>query len=423
MAIMNEQDLDEKKRLARRQRRKRSQLIAFILLVLFLVIVVSLAVFGIHKLRVYLAANRPVEVVETQTDPAAEGQDNITIETPTESEDMPVQEYTSEDIMTEVVEGCIAEMPLEDKVAGLFITTPEQLTGVETAVKAGSGTKDALANYAVGGIVYSAKNVKSDDQIKEMLETTASMSKYPIFTVLSDKAVNNETVKATLAYEIPEEIKDDEQAGKVSSAIGSQLYKYGFNLVLSPEIGTLEDGDMASAYAQGLKESGVTACSYRFPIMGETSEAPDSNDITKDELVMNEYEYIKPSLNDGNLGAVQVSNISLPQLTGDDTPACLSSKVVEEELRGTLGFEGIVISAPLSEGAVTQNYMSAEAAIKAVKAGCDMLFLPENFEEAYEGLLSEVRDGSISEERINESLRRIYRIKYADKVNQISQSN
>jgi len=52
----------------------------------------------------------------------------------------------------------------------------------------------------------------------------------------------------------------------------------------------------------------------------------------------------------------------------------------------------------------------------ALKAGCDMLLMPEKFEEAYNGVLEAVKNGTISEERINDSLRRIYRIKYADKI-------
>ncbi|MBP3825183.1 MAG: beta-N-acetylhexosaminidase, partial [Butyrivibrio sp.] len=77
-------------------------------------------------------------------------------------------------------------------------------------------------------------------------------------------------------------------------------------------------------------------------------------------------------------------------------------------------------TAPLNEKAVTEYYTSKDAAIAAIKAGADMIYIPENFEEAYAGLLAEVQDGNISEERINESLRRIYSIKYADRVGQIS---
>ena len=54
--------------------------------------------------------------------------------------------------------------------------------------------------------------------------------------------------------------------------------------------------------------------------------------------------------------------------------------------------------------------------MQALKAGCDMILMPENFEEAYNGVLQAVLDGVISEERIDDALRRIYRIKYADRI-------
>ena len=68
--------------------------------------------------------------------------------------------------------------------------------------------------------------------------------------------------------------------------------------------------------------------------------------------------------------------------------------------------------------AISQYYGSDEAAIMAILAGCDMLLMPEDFEKAYNGVLQAVRDGVISEERVNDSLRRIYRIKYDDMVEQ-----
>ena len=67
--------------------------------------------------------------------------------------------------------------------------------------------------------------------------------------------------------------------------------------------------------------------------------------------------------------------------------------------------------------AITDYHAADEAAIQALRAGCDMILMPEDFEKAYNGVLQAVKDGTISEERINDSLRRIYRIKYKDKIN------
>ena len=66
--------------------------------------------------------------------------------------------------------------------------------------------------------------------------------------------------------------------------------------------------------------------------------------------------------------------------------------------------------------AITDYYTADEAAVKAILAGADMIMMPEDFELAYNGVLEAVNNGTISEERINESLRRIYRVKCQDKV-------
>jgi beta-N-acetylhexosaminidase len=70
----------------------------------------------------------------------------------------------------------------------------------------------------------------------------------------------------------------------------------------------------------------------------------------------------------------------------------------------------------MNKKAVSDYYSADEAAVLALRAGCDMILMPEDFEQAYNGVLEAVQSGVISEERINDSLRRIYRIKYADRV-------
>ena len=94
--------------------------------------------------------------------------------------------------------------------------------------------------------------------------------------------------------------------------------------------------------------------------------------------------------------------------------------MITDELRGNLGFKGIVISGPLNDKTVTDNYNPEKIAVEAVNAGADMLYLCGDFDAAYNGLLDAVKSGEISENRINESLQRIYRIKYADRVNEIT---
>ncbi|MBQ8030472.1 MAG: beta-N-acetylhexosaminidase, partial [Butyrivibrio sp.] len=165
MARLEEQDFDEK-RLARRQRRKKSQLIAYIILA-----ATCLVVFGGCAVLIYFL-NGVIKTGGKSEEPVAveeqvEEEVSQVIETPEVVQEP--EEYTEEDMLGDIVGSVIEEQSLEDKVAGLFIITPEQLTGVDTAVKAGSGTQEALSSYAVGGIVYSSKNIKNTDQIKTML--------------------------------------------------------------------------------------------------------------------------------------------------------------------------------------------------------------------------------------------------------------
>lgn len=105
-------------------------------------------------------------------------------------------------------------------------------------------------------------------------------------------------------------------------------------------------------------------------------------------------------------------HIAAPAVTGDNTPASMSPKMITEILRGTLGYDGIIITDALNMGAVTSSYSSADAAVRALQAGNDMLLMPENFQEAYQGVLTAVENGTLSEERINQSVERILKVKF-----------
>ena len=113
---------------------------------------------------------------------------------------------------------------------------------------------------------------------------------------------------------------------------------------------------------------------------------------------------------------IMVGHISLPQIVGDNTPASMSPAIIGDLLRAQLGFNGVVLTDAMDMEAITQYYGADEAAVMALKAGADMILMPEDFELALEGVIIAVQDGTISEERIDDSLTRVYRIKFADSV-------
>lgn len=422
MGRLEEQDFDEK-RLARRQRRKRSQLIALIILLSTVILIGVACAFGIHAINKYLGAKK-VQQEEAAAIASSENE-NIVIETPSDETTEPV-EMTENDVLEEIVNGCVNELTLEEKVAGLFMVTPEQLTGVPTVVKAGSSTQEALANYSVGGLVYSSKNIKSQDQIAEMIKNTKDMSKYPIFTAVREEGSEDGAITASLGgLEIPE-VNNSDTAFSAGTEIAAAMFRYGFNFDVAPAIDLSENGrygsdvgvvsDIVVSFTNSLDESGVYACLYDFPAKVDDSKASEAkSDITKEELVNGNFSVYQKAIADGKVSAVMMSNGSFPEFTGSDVPASLSDVAIAE-LRGNMGFEGVVVTGPLDRGAITERYTSAEAAVSAIAAGADIIYLPENFEEAYQGVLDAVNSGKITEERIDESIKRIYRIKYSDKV-------
>ena len=105
------------------------------------------------------------------------------------------------------------------------------------------------------------------------------------------------------------------------------------------------------------------------------------------------------------------AHISAPHVTGDDTPASLSKTMITDILRGQMGYDGIVVTDAMNMGAVTEQYTSAQAAVKALQAGADLILMPEDFQEAYQGVLDAVKDGTLTEQRINESVTRIVKVK------------
>ena len=428
MARLDEQDFDEK-RLARRQKRQRSQLLAFILLAVIIIVIAAGIIFGVHFIRGFLTSNMSQEPIEYgTTEKVEETTGSIAIATP-EDESQEAEEMSENDVLDEIVSGIVSEMTIEDKVAGLFMVTPEQITGVATVVKAGTGTQDALAKYAVGGIVYSSKNLKSADQTAEMLKATSDMSKYPLFTAVTEDTSAGSVITSTIGGIETVDINSSDAAYSTAGSIASAMFKYGFNFDLAPNLDITEKGkygtdrdaakDITGAFVSGLEESGITACVHDFPVSADTSAGSVIDESTSEMLVTGAYEIYKHAFMAG-ARAVMVSNAALPQLTGDNTPASLSSKIIQEELRGALNFDGVIVTGPLYEGAITESYTSDKAAVEALKAGADIIYLPEDFEAAYNGILSALQNGELTEDRINESISRIYRIKYAEQAEKLS---
>ncbi len=436
----------------RRKRRIRSQIISYSVMAVVLIAVIAGCAVGIRAAAGMIREKREAKEASIQAaEESARAEESAQAQSAVEellgmesTEAETAVEYTPEDALNEMVEESVAGMTLEQKVAGLFFVTPEQLTGVGQAVQAGEGTQEALATWPVGGLIYFKQNIQSEEQLREMLANTASYSTFPIFLGVDEEGGRVARVADALGLENVGPMADIGSTGDVQAAytanqtIGTYLASYGFNVDFAPvaDVLTNEDNavigdrafsgdpqtvaDMVAGAVEGLQSAGVSACLKHFPGHGDT--AGDSHtgaaetDRTKEEMDAAEFLPFRSGIETG-ADMVMVGHISAPSLTdGEKIPASLSEEIITGILREELGYDGIVITDAMNMAAVTDYYEADVAAIMALKAGADMILMPEDFQQAYEGVLQAVQDGTISQERVDDSLKRIYRVKLRDKI-------
>lgn len=436
----------------RRKRRRRSQLISYSVTAVVLIAVIAGCAVGIRAAAGTIRERRQAKEASIQAaaesvmeKESAEAQSAVEELLGMEStQEESTVEYTPEDALNEMVEESVAGMTLEQKVAGLFFVTPEQLTGVGQAVQAGEGTQEALAKWPVGGLVYFKQNIQSEEQLKEMLANTVSYSSFPIFLGVDEEGGSVARVADALGLENVGPMADIGSAEDVQAAyaanqtIGTYLSSYGFNVDFAPIADVLTNpdntvigdrafsddpqtaADMVAGAVEGLQSAGVSACLKHFPGHGDT--AGDSHtgaaetDRTKEEMAAAEFLPFQSGIGAG-ADMVMVGHISAPNLTGGEkVPASLSEEIITGILRSELGYDGIIITDAMNMAAVTDYYEADVAAIMALKAGADMILMPEDFQQAYEGVLQAVQDGTVSQERVDDSLKRIYRVKLRDRV-------
>ena len=441
MADLDRDEMDEEfdRREFRRKRRIRNQIISYIVTGIILAAVVVGAIVGIRKAGVVLSEKKCSEEQQMQADENEDQQEEPAVVEAPENTPQIGEEKSRLDM---IVDDCIAGMTLEDKAAGLFIITPEAPTGVDIAIKAGDTTKEKLSEYALGGLVYFEQNIKSKDQLTEMLSTTKGSGKYPLFIAVDEEGGTvSRVAESGLADNVGSmgdigASGDTAKAKEAGSAVAAYLSEFGFNLNFAPVADVLLEnnaiigdrsfgsdaqgaGAMAAANVEGLQEGGVSACLKHFPGLGSASEDTHDGMVvserTQEEFEANEFTAFRAGIEAG-AEFVMVSHLSVPGITGDNTPSSVSGKVISDLLRGELGFDGIVITDAMDMSAITDYYTADEAAVMALQAGADMILMPEDFETAYNGVLEAVNSGRLSEERIDESLRRIFRVKMKDRA-------
>jgi beta-N-acetylhexosaminidase len=186
-------------------------------------------------------------------------------------------------------------------------------------------------------------------------------------------------------------------------------------------------GRLAVPFIKGCQENGLIATAKHFPGHGDTAEDSHTKlptvNADRERLDRVEIYPFKIAVKSG-VQAIMAAHLSLPALDPTpNVPSSLSKPILMDLLRGELGFKGLIVTDAMGMGGVTTLYEPEEAALMAIKAGVDMVLLPPKPKEVIDALVLAVRDGEISEERIDLSVKRIleakarlglYKQKYVD---------
>lgn len=170
-------------------------------------------------------------------------------------------------------------------------------------------------------------------------------------------------------------------------------------------------GRMAGAYIRGYQENGMLATAKHYPGRGDVDLIPGTeftiNNKSAEQVVAEDFLAFQKAI-DAGVTYIMSEHIAVPSVTeGSDLPASVEDKLVTYWLREKLGFEGILTSDDLWYKKVTDRFGPVKVCIMAVQAGHDAILKPADAIETIKGLVEAVKAGEISEQRINQSVKKI----------------
>lgn len=338
----------------------------------------------------------------------------------------------------EKVDKLVANMSDADKVGQLMMIGIHGKTLNDDA-------KFMLNEYRVGGIILFDRNMESKDQVKSLItdinKTGKSTGLTPLFIGIDQEGgavarMEDQLIKVPPAEELGKE--PIEQAVSLAKQSGTELKGLGFNINFAPvadlgltygrSFSTNPDDVVryASAVGKAYDEAGLWYSYKHFPGIGktdvdlhaDTSVVPVSKETLLNEDTKVFVDLIKQSK--PNTYAIMVSHAMYPQIDPDH-PSSLSKAIITDWLRKDMGYNGVVVTDDMDMGALAKHYTFGDMAVQSILAGSDILLVCHEYEhmqEAYNGLMKAVKDGRISKERLDESVKRILLMK----ITKISQT-
>ena len=361
------------------------------------------------------------------------------------NDDAPVGPSPSDD-----VEEQLSKMTLREKVGQLFFIRPEAL---DTTIhwkeyadlmplelqKVNDCMKGVNEKYPVGGIILYAWNIKDEAQLAQFMPQLKALNGQPLMCIDEEggrvaRIANNDNFHVK-KYESMASIGatgNPKNAYECGNTIGTYLNHYGFNIDFAPVadvntnpenvvIGPRSFSDdpavaapMVTNYLQGLKDAGITGCIKHFPGHGDTKADTHygyaQTQKTWGEMLDCEIITFRAGIQWG-CQLIMTAHISAPNVIGQDIPSTMSSVILQDKLRRELGYQNIIVTDAMDMGAITQQYTIDEAAVGCIQAGVDIVLCPKDFVKAFDAVITAVENNIITEERLNQSVRRILNLK------------
>ena len=341
------------------------------------------------------------------------------------------KEYTE---VEKYVEDKISKMTLREKIAQMLILYYYSDTVSDSL-------ETTLKEVKPGGFILFGENISTYDKTVTFVKTLQKYSDVPLIISIDQEGGLVQRFKSSKDMQVTKippmynvgATNDTDIAYNIGRVIAEELRVIGVNVDYAPVLDIYSNpnnkviGDrsfsndkdkvssMGLSLAKGLSDNGVIPVFKHFPGHGDT-EVDSHYDLpvinkTKEDLLKNELvPFINAIKNDAKI--MMVGHIALPKIIGDDTPASLSYEIVTKLLKEELGYKGLVITDALNMGAVTNKYSNSEIYEMAINSGVDLLLMPGGSKPTIDLIEESVKSGRISEDKIDESVRKILEFKY-----------
>lgn len=369
-----------------------------------IIIVIVLAILGINNRNIF---NDNEQVIQ---DKQQIKQENLTID--------------------EKVDKTVASMSQTEKLGQMV------MIGIQ-GTKVDDDSLYMLNQYHMGGVILFDRNMKSPEQVKQLTSDLQAQSneKVPLFIGIDEEG--GDVVRMAEKLTPPPSQKeigatgDIEQAKTWAIKTAKSLKDIGINVNFAPvaDVGSNDKRsystdantviDFVRAATKGYQQENIIYSLKHFPGIGkgkvDSHIDSSSIDVTKEILMAEDIIPFKTIIdeNEPNDYFILVSHLKYPALD-EEYPASLSSKIMTDLLRNELGYKGIIITDDMEMGAVANHNDFRSIGVKAIKAGADIVLVCHEYQhqqEVYLGLLDAVNSGEISQERIDESVKRIIKVK------------